>query len=364
MSKMSLRLLLGVAMLGLASAAVHAQDVPLVPERPAEKKKPSDPGKRSSIRAWVGRRVITDHMVREAIGPTWRTLDPDSLRQRMLGGTLDLIEEAAVEQEAKKLGLVIPERFVERLIRDRFGSRGEYEQTLVERGLTRAEDQDYVGREIMRGTYLGARAGFRSIGEAFRSVHYHEPAMRLVREIYDLRQDEFRVQARAHVKLMTISRSTIKRTQELADDAAFDAWLAKLEEDLATGADFDLLRGRYDPDRGDEDWQESQWVDEGSALNEAIVEAALKMPVGTSSSRLGSGSNLFFFVHVIERQEARQIPFGEAQAQIREGLKQQAIRQATILEELAILRQAYIRPNALRELVLERKRRQLASLNQ
>lgn len=81
------------------------------------------------------------------------------------------------------------------------------------------------------------------------------------------------------------------------------------------------------------------WVTQGSLqLSHVLEEAVFQLPVGQLSRILRTDHHLHI-VRVLEREEARRVPFEEAQAEIREKIKKQ--RQAEqIRQTLAELRQS------------------------
>ena len=139
-------------------------------------------------------------------------------------------------------------------------------------------------------------------------------------EYYQNHPEEFRIEGRARWEQLTMRKS-----QFSSKDDAYMA-VAALGNEVLGGRGFaDVAKARSQGVTASSGGAHN-WTTQGSLISKPLDEAIFALPVGSLSQIIEDDTG-FHIVRVSEREDARQIPFSEAQSQIREKIKKQEEQQ-------------------------------------
>ena len=107
-----------------------------------------------------------------------------------------------------------------------------------------------------------------------------------------------------------------------------EAWaaLAQMGNEVLRGAPLEAVARRHSQDPDAQQGGYHDWTTYGSLASDVLNEAIFSLPVGTLSERLEDQRG-FHIVRVVEREDAGQVPFVDAQVDIKESIRKQKIRQ-------------------------------------
>jgi parvulin-like peptidyl-prolyl isomerase len=139
-------------------------------------------------------------------------------------------------------------------------------------------------------------------------------------EYYQKHPEEFRIQGRARWEQLTTRKS-----QFSSNGDAYMA-VAALGNEVLGGQPFpDVAKARSQGVTASSGGTHN-WTTQGSLVSKPLDEAIFALPVGSLSEIIEDDTG-FHIVRVVEREDARLIPFTEAQSQIREKIKKQEEQQ-------------------------------------
>ncbi len=342
------------------------------PPTPAPKAPTSTPAPKAAtsptvfetkVAALINRDVITDSEVWRALrGAAAGTLG-ERRQQMFQDQLLDILEEKLFAQAGEQVQLVINEGAVQQLIEDRKEAAGGVEafnQTLRDSGLSLGEYQASLAKDYQRSVIERIRAGeIRGLGDVLRADHVVEPTLEEIRRYYKAYQDQkFRIGAAAEVETMMFSKAQLRESPTQAQEVAVAA-----RQEVLTGADWATVAKRLSSDPRDKAMggQHESVVLSDSELAPEIIKYAETGPIGEISEPIDFGRG-FFLVRVKSRKDARTIPFLEAQALVRDLLKQENIRRARAEVQMNLLKEAFIQPPELKEVLMQRVLRKLQGL--
>lgn len=134
-------------------------------------------------------------------------------------------------------------------------------------------------------------------------------------EYYHAHIEDFQFQAKSRWQQLTI-----RYDGRLSKEEAW-AKLAQLGNQILDGAPFEEMAKAHSSGFAAEKGGQRDWTTKGSLKSKVLDEAIFNLPVGGLSPILDDGEGAFHIVRVLEREEAGQVPFLEAQVEIREEIK-------------------------------------------
>lgn len=325
----------------------------------------------TKIAAYVNRDIITEAEVWKRVRVNEQSLAGLSEEKRKVAferNLLEMISDAVVRQGKERLQLSIPEHALRAMIEEKkeaLGSEG-FQTSLSERGFTtEREFADRYRQETESWIYVQTQTGrLKSLGIGLRAEHVIEPTAREIREWYQAHlEKEF--QSQTEVKVRIINLSFTKHgglgaqgtTPEQADARTLE-FARRIKADLATGADFATLAGLhsslYEKVGGDAGWIHK----DSEGLVPELIAIALEQQAGTVSEPIQLRRS-YALLFVEERKEARTVPFEEAQAGIRQQLKDAAIARASVAVELKLIKEAWIAPRRYQTILLAQREAEL-----
>lgn len=257
--------------------------------------------------ARVNNRVITYGDIREHIEPTLaqlarRVQGPELVRQIQrlyIDGREALIEEALLQEEARRKKLSLPETVidseVDAIIRDRFnGSRAKLTKALIERRMTLDEWRQEIADKLTMRIFYSQ--------EVLQNVQVSEEQ---VRAEYERTKEQYTIPYRVKYRYILISKGTTEEEQAVKRNQA-EATLEKLR----AGADFETVAKEVsEGDTALTPWRDPEDV-------KAVMRPALyNTPAGEISDLL-EGDTAFYIINVESRQEKGHIPFEDVRGTI------------------------------------------------
>lgn len=309
------------------------------------------------IVAKVNDEIITSADVRKEILPALEALennmvlDEKARRQRKIDlwtrAVRDKVEEVLALQSARKLGIQVEKREVDRHfdnLVEQVGSRQRVQEFATERGLTLTELRQTLRRQLTIRKLIEQKIGLGAHGgdDARRQTHdsYIRPAelRRYYNQSIDGETGEF-VQAES-VKLRMIllpwpDPTTARRGE---DPKQTTRRLARsLMRLLEKGADFGTLSRIHSPKhlaQHDGEWRDYDesgkllawsWVDR-QPFREPLQSAIFRLDRGQITPPIEMDGGIYI-AQVVDKQEWRVIPFHEAQHLIRAKLHRERMRE-------------------------------------
>ncbi len=182
---------------------------------------------------------------------------------------------------------------------------------------------------MFREHHLGQQAIVKKIGKPQELTHNE------LKDYYDKHADKFAVAAKARFELLSVYFSRVEgRTAEDKRRAAFKQ-ITGMGNAVFLGSPFAEVAKKFSHEANASLGGQYDWLSKGSLASEKIDEAVFSIPVNRLSERLEDERG-FHIVRVLERQEARQIPFEEAQKDIKETINKErrSAKVKAILESL------------------------------
>jgi peptidyl-prolyl cis-trans isomerase C len=227
----------------------------------------------------------------------------------------DLVGTELLYQASKAKGFLAPDAAVENqmnTLRTRFGDQAQFEQALLAQGLTPEKLREGLTRDLTIQKFVETEimAGVSVTDEAKRTF-YQENAEQMKRP------EQVRV---SHILVMADQNAPAEE-RELARKKSQDL-LARLKK----GEDFATLAGENSDDPGSRaNGGELPWVSRGETVP-AFEQTAFALAPGEISEVVETPFG-FHVIKLAERREARTLPYEEAEENIEQFLRQQAIRE-------------------------------------
>ena len=134
-------------------------------------------------------------------------------------------------------------------------------------------------------------------------------------EYYRKNPDKFAVPAKARFELLSIYFSRSEGRTEAEKKAAADNQIRKMGDSVFLGRPFAEVAKQFSHEANASAGGQYDWISKGSLASEVIDVAAFSLPLNRLSAILEDDRG-YHIVRVLERSEARQIPFEEAQKEI------------------------------------------------
>ena len=147
---------------------------------------------------------------------------------------------------------------------------------------------------------------------------------------------KFAVPAKARFELLSIYFSKVEGRNEAEKKAAADKQICKMGNAVFLGRQFPEVAKEFSHEANAFAGGQYDWISKGSLASEVIDAAVFSLPLNRLSLVLTDERGCHI-VRVQERTEARQIPFEEAQKEIKEKIMKER-RDAKIKEVLATLK--------------------------
>ncbi len=157
-------------------------------------------------------------------------------------------------------------------------------------------------------------------------------------EYYRKNPDKFAVPAKARFELLSIYFSRSEGRTEAERKSAANDQLREMGNAVFLGSPFAEVAKKFSHEANASAGGQYDWISKGSLASEVIDAAAFSLPLNRLSMVLEDERG-YHIVRVLERSEARQIPFEEAQKEIKETIKKER-REAKIKEVLESLKEA------------------------
>jgi PPIC-type PPIASE domain len=308
-----------------------------------------------AVAAKVNRTVITKSQVDRQIGPAARGMpaaDYDIYyRRKLLELAFGAIEQDAVE----RVGLVVPKRYILEQVEQQKEKKGAAE---IAEGIREAgykSEEEYVealGKNISRETYVAAQSGqLASKAPQFRPDYWTEPTASEIRRYYRLHiADEFtqKNQARLYAIFLPFKDFAVSKDDPASGKVRVREVAETIREELAKGTDFGTLARRFGRELRAEEGGDLGWVAADSSYQKTLVEFALKGPIKQLSEPMpyptAESPRGIVVAWVAERVEQRVMPFEEAQAKIRNRIRDEHVEAARKKIIQKMVDEAYISP--------------------
>ncbi len=270
-----------------------------------------------------GENLTADEVIRRArpeLERLARTFDEQGFRERVgmsVFNTLrDLVSEVMLykqianrltEEQDPLLEKAVNKAVEEMVAREAGGSTVRFEKLLIARDSNMDALRSQLRRQILNQQYLREQIRPKVVVTREELWHY-----------YQTHQPKFQHPARAHVLLIEVDPAALAAASSQPADMAALAQqrLAEIQRRLDAGEDFrtvaaDLSTGSLRKLSGD-----IGWITQGSHRHQEIDERAFAQPIGLPGEPVAIGRR-FYFVLVEQRENARQVPFADAQDEIR-----------------------------------------------
>jgi foldase protein PrsA len=312
------------------------------------------------VAAFVNRDVITEYEVWKELRGAAAGTTGERREQLFREKLQDLIRSRIYNQASERIQLVINPETITAVIEEQKEAAGGTEafaQTLRDRGTNLDEYQENLARSYRRSVIERVRAGeIKGLGDVLRAEHVIEPTVDEIRRHYAInRERQFRIGPSVKLQKMFFSRSQYQASPTETEEVA-----QRIRGELETGGDWGVLAKQFSSDPSDrETGGELGWVRiEESELAREILDYAARGETGAISPPIAAPRG-HFLVRVLERRDARIVPFEECQGLIRQILREEKIRRARVEVELNLLRDAYIQPAELKAALQARLSREL-----
>lgn len=265
--------------------------------------------------ARVNDRVITYADIRESVAPIAQQLfqhyQGEDLAQKLQElynqGLETLIDEALIQEEAKRQGLALPPEMindeVERIIQEQFdGDRILLNQALAKRRMTLEEWREKITDQLVMQVYYNQQV-LRKIKIADKNIQAE----------YDrIKDKELSIPFRVKYRFILINKGKTPEEQAVKRKQA-----ERVLQKLRAGADFATLAEEV----SEGDTSLSPWRDPAD-VKEVLRPALLKTPAGGISDLIDA-DNVFYIVNVVSRQEEGYVPLEKVSDQIKNILSAQ-----------------------------------------
>ncbi len=322
------------------------------PERPVEVDFSflSDPvhGVPSWIVAKVNDEIVTRHEVLEKIKNQLVALrasyegDPYRRKAREMWDktVADLVEERVLLQAARKEGVEVTWKDVDRSMDDeikRAGSREKFDQNLAQTGQTLDQFRENLRKQLMMRDLIYRGVGVREPKNPKTGSLAEDPIATPgeIHAYYEAHKQDFFVEEKIKVRQIILRfRDEAQRLQML--DIA-----RSILRQVEAGADLRALARWYTAVRAEEDglWD---WAPRGS-LPAEIEEQIFALKPGETSPILESGSTIRI-VRMETRQDSRQPAFSEVQEEIKRRIQNKRIYERIDKFKRDLFRDYYIWP--------------------
>jgi peptidyl-prolyl cis-trans isomerase SurA len=223
-------------------------------------------------------------------------------RQKILN---QLIEDRLVYQEAVAQKIVITEDEIDRELEDlgkRMEGYDEINSMLEREGMTMKVLREKVKKQLM----------IRRLQDIqIRSRVVVSPAE--IESFYKENPEKFQRIARVKIKSLTVKKSAASREQGTMDEPAKDK-IKSFYLKIKQGENFDDLVREYSEDSRAREEKPADWIEKGSMI-ESVDEAIFSTPQGQLTGIVESPIGFHIF-RVEEKEDARQVTFGESREQI------------------------------------------------
>lgn len=262
--------------------------------------------------ARVGNTIITYGEIRESVAPYMQQLFQRyqgeelarQIQEAMLSTREALIEEALIEEEAKTLGLALPDAAideeVDRLIRERFGNdRALLNRALASRRMTFEEWREEVADQITLRVYYNQ--------EVIRRASVSTDA---INAAYEQNKEKYFIPFNVKFRAILINKGATEEDRAVKQKQADDVL-----QKLRAGADFaetakEVSEGIRAADGGAFPWKKPEEV------HEALRPALRTVPAGQVSELIEADEE-FYIVKIEERREEGYTPLKDVREQIK-----------------------------------------------
>jgi parvulin-like peptidyl-prolyl isomerase len=142
-----------------------------------------------------------------------------------------------------------------------------------------------------------------------------EVSLAELREYYDQHLIEFQVTAKARWEQLTV------RFDRVSDRQAARKLIAEMGNKVVYGAPLADIAAQYSQHSGPKDGGDQGWITQGSLAAKSLDQAIFEIPLNELSEIIETPYG-FHIVRVLERNEAGQKPFRDAQVEIKRKLVQ------------------------------------------
>jgi parvulin-like peptidyl-prolyl isomerase len=294
------------------------------------------------IIAWVGDLPIQNGdimpMIEQMVAPALEKMSPEERRsqqnqideqkgrllQQLLTNSietkllyLDFLRSLPEEKRKEVLPTITKraeEQFYEKqlpdvLKRSELSSAIEWDAELRKYGSSLAAQRQMFVERILGQSMLGQKIDYEP------EVTHQE-----MLDYYRENADDYEIAARARWEKLTV------RFERYPNRAQAWAALAEMGNEILRGAPLEAVARRSSQDVDAPQGGYHDWTTYGSLASDELNQAIFSLPVGKLSERVEDGRG-FHIVRVIEREEAGQVPFLEAQVEIKEAIRKDKIRQ-------------------------------------
>lgn len=261
--------------------------------------------------AQVDSTIITYGEIRENVAPFMQQLfqqyKGEELAQQLQNLYLEtreaLIEEALIKEEAKELGLALPDAAideeVDRLIRERFeNDRTQLSRALAARRMTFSEWREGIADQITIRVYYSQ--------EITRRASVSKDA---IRTAYEENQEAFFIPFSVKFRAILINKGSTDEDRAVKKQQAEDT-LHKLR----TGTDFAETAKEVSEGIRADDGGAFPWSDP-SDIREELRPALRSVATGTISDLIETDEE-FYIIKIEERREEGTVPFEDVRAQL------------------------------------------------
>jgi len=310
---------------------------------------------KDEIVARVNRDVITRQEIEEEIGPALRTLGnptPEAVAQIVYQELFRLVREKIQDEAARRYSFFVQKREVLHEIEERrkeAGSEEAFRSELTARGLTLAEFEQTVEKQIARSHFLKTLLGMRQPRRVEqRPRHDIEVGPEEQKEFYASNRESFRVPTRARVRRLYVSNETaggVPQARSLIQQAL---------DRVRAGEDFGEVARACSHDKTREEGGDLGWIQEGDTRHAPeIVQFALTGH-GGETSEIQKVPWGFFLLHIDEKVDGVVRPLDEVQNEIQRLLWNRRAEEVYQTIERELIEEAYIDPPELKQALLAR----------
>lgn len=326
---------------------------------------------------WLARvsgRAITLREIKYRLGGTYDRLlaDREQLRQLVDLKLQDLVVERLLEEEAKRVGIGVPEDVFEGEVaeweRQAAARRTTLEQSIREQGRTRREwEQDLRSRLLVQRFIYLATGRYGDVPREFYRLHvdpYVSPEE--IRAYGERHPEESSVPEKAVVRMIDLRPDDFSEGGRLSEDEAWEACgkaMDRAEARVHSGEDFGKVAGEVSKGEGSDREGLLEPFDRRSQRPRAIVDWAFREDVkqGGLSPRVRLPSG-YMLLRLESRTEAHRAPIEEWGAKARErllGIRREIAFQGVVRR---LVEAASIAPETLQKAILADCREQVRKL--
>jgi parvulin-like peptidyl-prolyl isomerase len=289
---------------------------------PATAVKPVDPAKLPAVVARVnGQEIKKDDFLKEVKGVQARMAQqgapadaaPPTLYHQVLDG---MIARTLLENEAKTQGISVTDDEVKKQLdqtRGQFPSPEEFKKALAAEGVTEAQLQDNLKRQMAIQKYIQAKV-----------VDASKVTDADTKTFYDQNKDKMKQPERLHLRHILVKT---EKDAPAADKQKAQAKANGLMARLKKGEDFAKLATENSDDPGSKaQGGDLSWVSRGDTVP-TFEQAAFALKAKNEMSPVVESPFGYHIIQLLERQDESTVPYEQVKDKITEFLKQRQAQQ-------------------------------------